>query len=316
VDRIFNLISQLKDRLAVLKLADHIRTGFTALAVIIIGYAAADTAMTLSRMEIPKRPEAKAAAPRGSGNAAMAGAADYGIITERNYFGSSTRPAAAGDLKFTADFSGSSGGSSTLPLELLGTIAGRNGRGYAIIEERDKKKQGLFKVGDTVGGATLKEVRRNAVVLNVSGKEEFLEVKTAPRESLAGPGAAPGSTPPAQRSMGRIPPASFDRPTAPPSAGQSESPALKEVRDLLAEGQAKPHFNSGKMEGFYINKVKDGSYLQKAGLEDGDIVQSVNNRKIENPNDVVWIQKAISNPADKVSLQVNRKGRQINLDVN
>jgi len=88
------------------------------------------------------------------------------------------------------------------------------------------------------------------------------------------------------------------------------------VRDLLAEGQAKPHLNLGKMEGFYINKVKSGSYLQKAGLEDGDIVQSVNNRKIENPNDVVWIQKAISNPGDKVSLQVNRKGRQISLDVN
>jgi type II secretory pathway component PulC len=101
-----------------------------------------------------------------------------------------------------------------------------------------------------------------------------------------------------------------------PPAGQMENPGLKEVRDLLAAGQAKPHFNSGKMEGFYINKVKEGSYLKKAGLEDGDIVQSVNNRKIENPNDFVWIQKSISNPTDRVSLQVNRKGRQISLEVN
>jgi type II secretion system protein C len=308
------MISMIKGRLAGLNLLSHIRIGFTALAVAVIGYALADTAITLSRMEVPKRPEANAAAPRNPANAAAAGPADYSIITERNYFGSSAKPVAAGDLKFKADY-GSQGGSATLQLDLLGTIADNSGRGYAIIEERDKKKQGLFKVGDSVAGATLKEVRRNAVVMNVGGKDEFLEVKSTPRESLAGPGPVPpaSAVAPQRSSMGRIP---GNMPAPPAAGGQAESPAIKEVRDLLAEGQAKPHFNSGKMEGFYINKIKDGSYLQKAGLEDGDIVQSVNNRKIENPNDVVWIQKAISNPADKISLQVNRKGRQLSLDVN
>ncbi len=315
MDKISDIISILQGRLNGLNLADHIRVGFTVLAVIIVGYAAADTAMSLSRMEIQKRPESKSAAPRSPASAAPAGPADYNIITERNYFGSSSKPVAAGDLKFKTDYLGTPGGSSTLQLELLGTIAGEDGRGYAIIEERDKKKQNLVRVGDTVAGATLKEVRRNAVVLNVSGKDEFLEVKSTPRESLAGAGGGPpAAVPPSPRpGMERLSPANL--PSRAP-AMQADSPALKEVRDLLAEGQAKPHFNSGKMEGFYINKVKDGSYLQKAGLEDGDIVQSVNNRKIENPNDVVWIQKAISNPGDKVSLQVNRKGRQISLDVN
>lgn len=315
MDKISDMISGFKRRLAGLNLAGHIRIGSTIAAVIIAGYAAADTAVTLSRMGIPQRPEARAAAPRTAANAAPAGPADYNVITERNYFGSSSKPVAAGDLKFKADsFGGPAGGGSSLPLDLLGTIAGEDGRGYAIIEERDKKKQGLFKVGDKVAGATLKEVRRNAVVLNMSGKDEFLEVRSAPREPLAGTGGAPpAAAPPPQRPGERLPPAGAQ---ARAPLQQADSPALKEVRDLLAAGQAKPHFNSGKMEGFYINKVKDGSYLQKAGLEDGDIVQSVNNRKIENPNDVVWIQKAISIPGDKVSLQVNRKGRLISFDVN
>ena len=42
---------------------------------------------------------------------------------------------------------------TTLQLDLYGTIAGEDGRGYAIIEERDKKKQRLYKVGDKAGGA-------------------------------------------------------------------------------------------------------------------------------------------------------------------
>lgn len=309
--RISDIISGLKDRLAGLGLAGHIRTGATVLAVIIAGYAAADTAMNLSRMEIPKRPETGAAAPRSPAGAAPAGPADYSVVTERNYFGSSSKPVAAGELTFRTDYGGGQAGSS-LPLDLLGTIAGWNGRGYAIIEERDKKKQGLFKVGDTVAGATLREVRRNAVVLNVGGKDELLEVRSAPHEPLAGTGgAAPAAAAPPQRPGDRLPP---NAPSRAPAA--QDSPALKEVRDLLAEGQAKPHFNAGKMDGFYINKVKEGSYMQKAGLEDGDIVQSLNDRKIENANDVVWIQKIINNPADRISLQVNRKGRIINIDVN
>lgn len=308
------MISGFKDRLAGLGLSGHIRTGATVMAVIIAGYAAADTAVNLSRMEIPQRPgagPAGPAAPLSPAGAVPAGTADYSIVTERNYFGSSSKPAAAGDVKLSPDYGGGRG-SSSLPLDLLGTIAGRNGRGYAIIEERDKKKQGLFKVGDTVAGATLREVRRNAVVLNLSGKDELLEVRSMPREPLAGTGgAAPAAAAPPQRPGERLPPNAPSR-----AAAAQDSPALKEVRDLLAEGQAKPHFNSGRMEGFYINKVREGSYMQKAGLEDGDIVQSVNNRKIENANDVVWIQKAINNPADRISLQVNRKGRIINIDVN
>ncbi len=311
--KIFSIISGLKDRLAGLGLTSHIRIGFTVAAVLIIGYAAADTAINVGRMDIRKRPAPEnSTAPRSQGNAAPGQPAAYDIITERNYFGSSSKPVAAGDFKYKSDYMGSP---STLQLELMGTIAGKDGRGYAIIEEWDKKKQSLFKVGDTVAGATLKEVRRNAVVLNVGGKDEFLEVRSAPREPLAGTGEAPPSAASASQRppVGRIP---GDRPMPAPPAGQMENPGLKEVRDLLAEGQAKPHFNSGKMEGFYINKVKEGSYLKKAGLEDGDIVQSVNNRKIENPNDFVWIQKSISNPTDRVSLQVNRKGRQISLEVN
>jgi type II secretion system protein C len=310
VRRLSDIISGIRQRFAGLIAAGHIRTGLTVAAVLAVGYAAADTAVNLSRTEIPKRPAPQSEA-RSPGNAAAAqpGTADYGIITERNYFGSSSTPAAAGDLKFKPDYNGNASNGSSLHLELLGTVAGRGGRGYAVIEERDRKKQGLFRVGDTVAGATLREVRRNAVVLRVGEKDELLEVRSAPRESLAGRGEAAAA--PQRAGIGRI--SSIVRPSAP---GQADSPALKEVRDLLAEGQAKPHFNSGRMEGFYINKVKEGSYMQKAGLEDGDIIQSINNRKIENPDDVIWIQKIINNPADRISLQVNRKGRQINIEVN
>ncbi len=119
MSKILEIISELKIRMAGLKIAGHIRIGFTVMAVMIVGYAAADTAMNVSRMEIPKRPEAKAAAPRSSENAAVAGQADYKIITERNYFGSCSKPV-AGVLKYNSDYFEKYGSPSTLQLELLG----------------------------------------------------------------------------------------------------------------------------------------------------------------------------------------------------
>ncbi|HQM92087.1 MAG TPA: type II secretion system protein N, partial [Syntrophales bacterium] len=61
----------------------------------------------------------------------------YAVIVERNLFRTTDRPIVVDqtDPGFLE--------TANLPLDLYGTIAGQDGRGYAIIEERDKKKQRL-----------------------------------------------------------------------------------------------------------------------------------------------------------------------------
>lgn len=316
VDKIISFLTEFGERVAELELAGHIRLAFTLLAAAAVLYAAVDTALGITRLDIRKPPEKKPAARAAV--AEQAGPEEYRAIIERNIFASSMTPSSSGVSRSPSDYAGEP---TTVNAELMGTIAGRDGYGYAIIEEKDKKKQGLYKVGDKVGNATLREVRRNTVVLNSGGADEVLQMRTTPTDSA--PQAAANAAPGQQRAMPR-----GSHPAYGPSAstaglpgpsgpgGASEHPAAKEVRDMVAEGNAKPHFNAGKMDGFFIDRLKEGSALKKAGLEDGDIVQSVNDRKIENPNDIVWIQKLLISPGEKISLQVNRKGRQVSLDVN
>jgi len=308
MDKMLRVISDIKDWFRELNVKDHFRTVFTVLAVASVAYAAADTAVNVSRLVIPgPRPQGKSP-QREQAAAARAGAGAYNGIIERNMFGSSMKPSLSGSAQSASDYTGAQ---TSLHLELLGTIADRQGQGYAIIEEKDRKKQSLFKVGDKVAGATVKEVRRNVVVLRVGAADEYLQMRATPSEPLppGGDAAAQQRPAPSVRSV----------PNAPQPGQQQSGPehaAAREVRDMVADGSVRPHFNAGKMEGFYINKLKDGSVLKRAGLEDGDIVQSVNDRKIENPNDVIWIQKIMSSPGEKVSVQVNRRGRQVSLNIN
>ena len=67
---------------------------------------------------------------------------------------------------------------TTLKLKLWGTITGNSVSAYAIIEEVTKRKQRLFRVGETVQNATLSMILREKVVLNVGGKYEILEMET------------------------------------------------------------------------------------------------------------------------------------------
>jgi hypothetical protein len=65
-----------------------------------------------------------------------------------------------------------------LKLKLWGTITGNSVSAYAIIEEVAKRKQKLYRVGETIQNATLSMILREKVVLNVDGEYEILEMET------------------------------------------------------------------------------------------------------------------------------------------
>jgi hypothetical protein len=67
---------------------------------------------------------------------------------------------------------------TNLKLKLWGTITGNGVSAYAIIEGATKRKQKLYRAGETVQNATIKIILREKVVLNVEGKYEILEIET------------------------------------------------------------------------------------------------------------------------------------------
>lgn len=227
----------------------------------------------------------------------------YAVIVERNLFRTVDRPLVMdqmdpGMLEAT-----------TLPIDLYGTIAGEGGRGYAIIEERDKKKQRLYKVGDKVAGATIVKILRNAVVLRVGEKDQVLKKKEIvargtnrlPAAGMPGPAPGPG-------------PEAAPRPQARPP--QAPPGSVSDLASLLTQARVTPHVtagSSGKPDGVVINEIQSGSIFESVGLVNGDVIQEVNGRPVTGVADLVSLYRDLK-PGANLSVKVSRTGRQVVLN--
>jgi general secretion pathway protein C len=191
---------------------------------------------------------------------------------------------------------------TSLKLALLGTVAGTQQSAVAVIEETDKRKQGLYRVGDSVQDATVKMILRGKVVLRVGDKDEILtmEESSSRRAALEQEASSSG--------RGR-------RPSRAPIRGASITvrrsdvqDALKNINTLLSQVRIRPHFKDGKANGLALSNIKGDSIFARLGLRDGDVVQGVNDRPIRSPDDIVSFYNKLTS-ASRISLQINRRGQ-------
>lgn len=282
------------------------RTIMILLVITVVVYLAVDIAYQVIELNTtPLPPEQQVASSTPDADAVTDPLESYSIIVERNPFRTTDRPIATTDqmdpnwLEATA-----------LQLELYGTIAGEDGKGYAIIEERDKKKQQLYKIGDKVSGATIVKIMRNAVVLRLGEKDQVLkkkEIASTGSERRASPGMvtqppSPGATP-SPRPLSRTPAA----------GGPAGTPDLA---SLLTQARVIPHItagSSGKPDGVVISEIQSGSLFENAGLVNGDLIQEVNGRPVSGVNDLVAMYRDLK-PGASLSVKVTRGGREVTLN--
>lgn len=79
------------------------------------------------------------------------------------------------------------------------------------------------------------------------------------------------------------------------------------IRDI--DGALATEKNIDKIEGVYVAGVNTNSAAKEAGIEEGDIILSVNNEKV---NSVPELQEKVSRhrPGDKVTVKVKRSGKE------
>jgi general secretion pathway protein C len=284
------------------------RTIMILFVITVVVYLVVDIAYRVMELNTaPPLPEQQVASGTPDAAAMTDPLESYSIIVERNLFRTTDRPIVTdqmdpGSLEATA-----------LQLDLYGTIAGDDGKGYAIIEERDKKKQMLYKVGDKVSGATIVKIMRNAVVLRLGEKDQVLkkkEISSTASERRALPGMAQQETPPST-------PGAAPRPrplSRPPAVGPSGSAA--DLASLLTQARVIPHVTAGsssKPDGVVINEIQPGSLFENAGLTNGDIIQEVNGKTVSGVNDLVAMYRDLK-PGTSLSVKVTRAGRQVILN--
>jgi general secretion pathway protein C len=211
---------------------------------------------------------------------------DFRIVWERNLFGTVAR---AGEDRREIDVTGLK--PTRLNLVLLGTVSDDAGGGFAVIEEKDKKKQDLYRIGDTVASARVVRILRGVVVLRVGSDDEVLSMEE-PRE----PGPEGQGQEASKASVVSVKKSDIDT-------------ALGDMSKILTEARIRPYFTAGKADGFLITRITPGSLFQQMGLENGDIIQGVNNQTLESPERLLELYKGLKDGSE-ITLNLKRRGNE------
>jgi general secretion pathway protein C len=213
-----------------------------------------------------------------------------------------------------------------LRLKLWGVAVRGPKNSYAIIEEEKKREQGVYRVGDEVpGGAKVKSVAWDQVILDVAGKDEILEIEAG---LTGGIRAAPSPFSAAVSSGSASPRGSVASAAATGQGVQVVSDteyiidreevdnALENMSQLFTQIRAVPHFEGGESTGFRLFAIRRGSIFDKIGLKNGDIIRSVNGQAMNDPTRALGLLEELRDSNDlTVQVTRNRKDETLNYSV-
>jgi len=230
---------------------------------------------------------------------------NYRAITRRNIFGAVEKAAPVPELEVkeieTLE-------PTTLDLSLLGTIAGDQESARAIIFDRKKKSQNIYRIEDTVQGAVIKQILRGKVVLRVDGRDEILYMVEDEK-----PGAKKKTVRRDKRSRRSR---SVDREKAAEKVDEEIislshedlKKSMENINDLMTQVRVRPYFRRGKPEGLIISQIQPDSVFSDLGLMNGDILVNVNNKQITSPEEAFTLYNSLKSGSE-VSIEITRRGQ-------
>jgi len=216
----------------------------------------------------------------------------YRAIVERNIFHSKTDitvPVQKADLENIK--------TTERNLKLWGTVVGSDpASAYAIIEESGvkslPKNQALYRRGDVVQGAQIKQILREKVILSANGSDEILRIvkpqSSGRTQRIQSATNRPGNRPIRQKRTLR--------------SSQIQK-ALGDINTVMSQASIRPH-----SEGFQITRIRPASIFRRLGLRNGDIITAVNDRPIQSASDAMEIWQDLT-AGGETSISLKRRGR-------
>ncbi len=192
---------------------------------------------------------------------------------------------------------------SPLNIKLLGTVVATD-HAAAIIAPTKGGEQRVYFIGDSIQpGVILKTVEAEAIVVKRGGKLEriYLEQNKKLTSSPLSPAPTPNKNAIArshllpqtiQKSMNR----------------KQLQQRLQNFPALLSQARVTPHMVNGQPNGFTISEIAPGSLYQQAGLQNGDIILSVNGKRITDAKQAMSMYQTLQRAA-AIDLELMRASR-------
>jgi len=222
-------------------------------------------------------------------------------------------PSASMDITSNRTAAGSAGP----PLEvakkvaLIGIVMGGTGHERAILEDQSNKKQVLYQMSQQIPNVgELVAIEKNRVLFRQGSQEEWLELAIVKQEAAMVP------LPRQYQAVAEAPPLGQSKPAVRRILDRAQLVQLMSTpQNYLTEARFQPSFGrSGKLDGFRVDGIRQVGVLEKAGLQNDDVLARVNGVEIRDPGQLWDLFKQIQNERT-VRLNVFRQSQPMTLTV-
>ncbi len=210
---------------------------------------------------------------------------------------------------------------ANLHIHLIGTSQVLGLKPYIIVEDNSTQEQTLYQLGDQIPDAgQLVEVDRNRAVLESGGQRLVMDMPQDPN-APADTDDSDNANPPFVPGFRRFGPvAAAGRPGGAPGV-QQVSPTswdlnrstvnsnLANMAQLFTQIRAIPNLGpNGQSNGFRLSEVQPGSIFQQIGLQNGDVLTTIEGQTIGDPAQAMQLLASLRNQ-NSIDVAVMRNGQ-------
>jgi general secretion pathway protein C len=203
---------------------------------------------------------------------------------------------------------------ASLNCTLMGTVLNEDGQSWAIIQDNQTSQQDRYSVGSTVSGAKVVMILRNKVVLNIDGRDELLVMgmekirDSEPGAEKAGAASTPAKLP-ARPLRGVLRGQGLNYNISRDLIHQS----INNMAQLMSEVRMTPYLKDGNPEGFRLTQIKNEGLFRSMGLQNGDILTTINGQSILTAEDIMKAYSAIKD-GNSFTVSIMRNNRPMTLN--
>jgi general secretion pathway protein C len=204
-----------------------------------------------------------------------------------------------------------------LPLRLLAVMYHPSTKeqewNMAVIRDGEQKIVGAFRAGEKIHGATLLSVRDTRVFLDNAGTTEFIDLLAPPK---AAPPISPRRSPPLPARSNDAFSQELDRGIKRLGERRYEiqrgtlNSVLGNLALLSRSARIIPEVRAGKAAGFRLLAVRPDGPFAKIGLQNGDVVASINGLEMSSPEKALEVYGKLKS-ASHLELGLERNGQKV-----
>jgi general secretion pathway protein C len=210
---------------------------------------------------------------------------------------------------------------TALPLALLAIMYAPPPNGIrwsiAVMRDNDAKVLGAFPVGGKIHGATVTEILETRVYLDNEGKAEYIDLFEAPAPPPPPPGAAPPPAPDKNDALAVDMAKGIKKITEHNYELQRSTleSVLGNMALLSRSARIVPEMKDGKAAGFRLFAVRPDGPFAMIGMQNGDIISSINGLEITSPEKALEVYAKLKS-ASHLSLGMERNGQKVTKEYN